>query len=249
MANNTSKRPVMGKMWAIIPIWNHFFCPLRKASPSGECPDQHMQQRSPTPTQSPLTIYVFQAILLCTGASKEFCSMWGASIPWAAHTDSGILCHCRICSLVPTLSQLWHCSISRDRCLCADGSNPYTCCGNQEHAVKVAVLAGPGFHQAAAESPAGKAVPRRAAPPLCLCDMWFAWKYTELIKLLFLAAVSDVSGTTSAPGDQDQAWEQDMGWKEWVGVVSILGLALVEVCSVPIGKGARSGNCRGWWKK
>lgn len=52
---------------------------------------------------------------------------------------------------------------------------------------------------------------------LCVFVMWFAWECTGLIKLLFLAAVSDVSGTTSAPGDQDQAWEQDMGWEEWVG--------------------------------
>lgn len=162
VANNTSKRPVMEKMWAIIPIWNHFFCPLRKASPSRECTDQHRQQRSPTATQSPLTICVSQANLLCTGASKEFWSMWGASIPWAAHTDSGILCHCRICCLVPSLSQLWHCSISQDRCLCADGSNPYTCCGNQEHAVKVAVLAGPGHPPGSCRKPSWKGCPRES---------------------------------------------------------------------------------------
>lgn len=63
------------------------------------------------------------------------------------------------------------------------------------------------------------------------------------MKLLFLAAVSDVSGATSASGDQDQAWERDRGWEEWVGMVSILGsMPLIEVCSVPIGEGVGSGN-------
>lgn len=78
--------------------------------------------------------------------------------------------------------------------------------------------------------------------------MWLAWKNnTKLIKLPFLALVSDVRGTTSAPGDQDRAWEQDMGWEGQVGVVSVLGLMpLIEVCSVPIGKGVRSGNYRSW---
>lgn len=177
--------------------------------------------------------------------------MSGTSVPWAAHTlHCGILRRCGICSLVPTLSQLWHCSISWDRCLCADGCNPYTCCGNQEHTVR----SGCAGRAWAPTRQLQKAWLERLSPgkllptQLCVFVTWLAWKNnTKLIKLPFLAPVSDVRGTTSAPGDQDLAWEQDMGWEGQVGVVSVLGLMpLIEVCSVPIGKGVRSGNYRSW---
>lgn len=182
VTNSTSHTPVMGKMWAVIPILNPFLLSFEKDKSQwgmhwpALCTAHAAEITHTALTQSPLTTCVSQAIWLCTGASKEFWFMSGASVPWAAHThctlrDSALPQGLLPCPHpVPALA-LQHFSGSLPWCRWFQPLHLLWESGT--HGKKWLCWPGLGIHQAVAESLAGRGVPRKAASciALCLCDV------------------------------------------------------------------------------
>lgn len=193
-------------MWAIIPTWNHFFCPLRKAGPSGECTDQHMQQRSPTvPSPSPHWPSVYPRPFYCAQVLLKNFGVCQEHLFWAAH--------CRICSPVPLALQ--HFSGSLPMCR---WSNPFTCCGNQEHTVKVAVPAGPGHPPGSCRKPSWKGCPQESCSLHSFVSLWHGWHGTTLDWLSccswhqFLMLVGSLQPLEIRTKPGNRTWDGRSGW-------------------------------------